>query len=147
MVDQVQRLYNTDFWLWIQQTAQQLQDREFDDVDWENLIEELEALGRNDKRAVVSNARIVILHLLKWAYEPQRRSRSWLSSIGEHRNRLAELFEESPSLQRIYTEEFEKAYQRARKQAVLETGLDIKSFPERSPFTSDEVLSLDFLPQ
>ncbi|MGF1479351.1 MAG: DUF29 domain-containing protein [Cyanophyceae cyanobacterium] len=142
----LKNLYDTDFWLWIQQTAQQLKAKDFDTVDWDNLIEEIEALGRSEKKALLNNAKIVLLRLLKWKYQSDKRSNSWLSSINEHRERLEVDFQESPSLKRFYNENFEALYQRARRRAAIETRLALKSFPEQSPFTPEQVLDLDFLP-
>ncbi len=74
-------LYDKDYNAWIESTIDQLKTLQFSDIDWANLIEELEDMGRREKRAVYSNLKILLLHLLKYRYQPEQRSRSWLSSI------------------------------------------------------------------
>lgn len=138
--------YDRDFMLWIDTTVQLLKERRFAELDLENLIEEVEDLGRSNKSALRSNLIVVLLHLLKWKYQPEKRSKSWQSSILEHRCRLEDDFEDSPSLKRYYIEIFNKCYQNACKQAAIETEIDIKNFPIESPFTPEEVLDSEFLP-
>jgi hypothetical protein len=129
--------YDQDFMLWIDTTVQLLKERRFAELDLENLIEEVEDLGRSNKSALRSNLIVVLLHLLKWKYQPEKRSKSWQSSILEHRRRLEDDFEDSPSLKRYYIEIFNKCYQNACKQAAIETEIDIKNFPRESPFTPE----------
>jgi hypothetical protein len=75
-------------------------------VDLANLIEEIESVGRSEKSALVSNLQIVLMHLLKYKYQPEKRSNSWLFTIFEHRDRLLEAFEVSPSLKPYFREVF-----------------------------------------
>ena len=89
---------------------------------------------------------MVFLHLLKWQYQPNKRSRSWKSSIFEHRRRLHEAFKGSPSLKPFFTNIFPECYQYGRKQASIETDLSLTAFPTESPFTIDEILDENFLP-
>ena len=89
---------------------------------------------------------MVFLHLLKWQYQPNKRSRSWKSSIFEHRRRLHEAFKGSPSLKLFFTNIFPECYQYGRKQASIETDLSLTAFPTESPFTIDEILDENFLP-
>ncbi|MFM7372971.1 MAG: DUF29 domain-containing protein, partial [Sphaerospermopsis kisseleviana] len=81
-------LYNEDFYLWIETTAKQLKNGNFAEIDLENLIEEIESMGRSEKRALKSNLLILLMHLLKYKYQPDKRSNSWLSTIFEPRRRL-----------------------------------------------------------
>jgi hypothetical protein len=140
-------LYEKDFSLWLETTAQLLRNRQLEKLDYDNLIEEIEAMGRSERNALESNLIVVLMHLLKYKYQPQKRSRSWLSSIFEHRRRLVEAFKTSPSLKRYYENVFDECYQYAMKQASIETGLPLEHFPNMSPFTSEETLDFDFLPQ
>ena len=140
-------LYDKDFYLWIQTTAELLKQHRFTELDLENLIDEIETMGRSEKRAVKSNLEVVIIHLLKYKYQPEKRSNSWRYTIREHRKRLREALEESPSLKPFLSEVFEKCYQEARTLAADETGLAIASFPEQSPFTSEQTLNPDYLPE
>jgi len=141
------QLYEQDFYLWIETTAQQLKEGRFSELDLDNLIEEIETMGRNQKDALESNLIIILVHLLKWQYQPNKRSRSWESSIFEHRRRIKKAFKNSPSLKPYFREVFNECYQDARKQASIETGLSLKVFPLESPFNIDEVLDEDFLPE
>ncbi|MGL4502503.1 MAG: DUF29 domain-containing protein, partial [Planktothrix sp.] len=119
-------LYEQDFYLWIENTVNQLKTGQLLEVDWGNLIEEIESMGRSEKQAIESNLIIVLLHLLKYKYQPDKRSNSWLSSIYEHRRRLRKALKSSPSLKPYYTEVFEECYQDARQEAALETGLTLE---------------------
>ena len=138
-------LYDQDFYLWIETTAQQLKAGNFAEVDLVNLIEEIECMGRSEKRALKSNLVVILMHLLK--YKPEKRTNSWLSSIFEHQRRLKEGLAESPSLKNYFLSAFRECYQDARKQAAIETGLSLDTFPVESPFTADECLNEDFLPE
>lgn len=140
-------LYEEDFYLWIETTAKQLKDGNFSEIDLENLIEEIESMGRSEKRALKSNLLVLLMHLLKYKYQPEKRSNSWLSTIFEHRRRLKEDLTESPSLKKYLSEVFNECYQDARKQAALETGLSLDTFPVDSPFTTEESLNQDYLPE
>lgn len=138
--------YDQDFILWLENTVQLLKEKKFAELDLENLIEEIEDMGRSNKSALRSNLIVVLLHLLKWKYQPEKRSKSWQSSILEHRRRLDDDFEDSPSLKRYYLEIFNKCYQNARKQAAIETEMNLENFPIESPFTLEEVVDSEFLP-
>jgi hypothetical protein len=140
-------LYNEDFYLWIETTAKQLKNGNFSEIDLANLIEEIESMGRSEKRALKSNLLVLLMHLLKYKYQPKKCSNSWLSTIFEHRRRLKEELTESPSLKNYFLEIFNECYQDARKQASLETGLSLDTFPMDSPFTIDESLNQDYLPE
>ena len=140
-------LYERDYYLWLSYTAQLIKEGKFAAVDAANLIEEIEDMGRSEKRAVKSNLIIVLLHLLKYKYQPAKRTNSWKSSIREHRRRLRDDFEVSPSLKRYSEEVFAQCYQDGREQAADETGLALNAFPPESPFTLEETLNADYLPQ
>ncbi len=140
-------LYNRDYYLWLSHTAQLIKDGKFTEVDVVNLIEEIEDMGRSEQRAIESNLVIVLLHLLKYKYQPEKRTNSWKSSIREHRRRLRKAFATSPSLKRYFEEVFDECYQDGREQAADETGLPLDTFSTGSPFTPAEVLNPDYLPQ
>ena len=139
-------LYEQDFYLWIENTVNQLKTGQLLEVDLGNLIEEIESMGRSEKQALESDLIIVLLHLLKYKYQPDKRSNSWLSSIYEHRRRLRKALKSSPSLKPYYTEVFEECYQDARQEAALETGLTLEVFPVVCPFTPEATLDSEFLP-
>jgi hypothetical protein len=103
-------------------------------------------MGRSERRSLESNLIIVIMHLLKWQFQPEFRSRSWEISIFEHRRRIGNALEDSPSLKPYLEDIFAKCYSNAVKSASIETGLHIQVFPQLCPYTSIEVLDSNFLP-
>ncbi|MEM8778228.1 MAG: DUF29 domain-containing protein [Cyanobacteria bacterium P01_G01_bin.49] len=143
----VKTLYETDFNLWLEETISLLKQRKLDELDIDNLIEEIEAMARSEKRGFRSNLEQLLLHLLKWKYQPNKRTGSWKSSIIEHRNRILEDLEDSPSFKSYYDEIFNKCYQNARKYAQAQTNLPMNTFPEVCPFTKSEILTSDYLPK
>ncbi|MEH1930782.1 DUF29 domain-containing protein [Nostoc sp.] len=139
-------LYDQDFYLWIETTAKKLKEGRLAEVDLANLIEEIESMGRNEKQALDSNLIVVLVHLLKYKFQSNKRSNSWKATIREHRWRLTRAFKDSPSLKLYFQEFFWECYQGARKQASDETGLSLDNFPVESPFSAYECLDEDFLP-
>jgi Domain of unknown function DUF29 len=98
------------------------------------------------KKVIKSNLIVVLIHLLKYKYQPEKRSNIWKGSIREHRRRIRDAFVDSPSLKPYFQEVLLQCYPDARKQASDETGLSLNTFPVDSPFTADECLDEDFLP-
>jgi hypothetical protein len=139
-------LYEQDYYLWLETTVRLLREGQLSELDVANLVEEIDDMGRSEKRAVYSNLKILLIHLLKYSYQAEKRSKSWLASIVEHRQRLRKAFKESPSLQAYFTEIFNECYQDARELAAAETGLEIDAFPVEPPFTPEETLNSDYLP-
>ncbi|MEB3310667.1 MAG: DUF29 domain-containing protein [Snowella sp.] len=139
-------LYETDYNLWIAHTIQALKTSDLDAIDLANLIDELEDMGRSEKRAIYSNLKILLMHLLKYRYQSSKRSKSWRSTIREHRQRIQRAFKESPSLQGYFQEILTEAYQDARELAADETELSFCTFPENCPFSTEEILNSDYLP-
>ena len=141
-------LYEKDFYLWTQITAKLLKQREFDAVDWDNLIEEIETLGRSEKRAIRSYLVVVLIHLLKWQHQPEHQSRSWLNSIRNPRRQLQNLLDENSSIKGSFLEDsLPKAYKEARERASEETTIYLNNFPEECPYSLDEILHSGFLPE
>ena len=139
-------LYEQDFFLWLQITANLLKENKFQEIDLENLIEEIESLCRAEKRAAKRNLKILLMHLLKYQSQSELGSNSSRYAIIEHRNRLKDDLKDSPSLKPYLLEVFEETYQDARKEAAAETGLSLDTFPLESPFSLEETLNPDFLP-
>ena len=139
-------LYEQDFCLWIEQAVKLLSENRLSELDRENLIEEISDMGSSQKQGLESNLEVVLMHLLKYKYQPEKRSNSWRSTLFEHRRRLQKAFKTSPSLKRHFASEFDDCYTAARELAAIETGLDIKLFPLESPFTSNQVLDKSYLP-
>ena len=144
---QLSILYEQDYCEWILTTVNLLRQGRFSEVDLDNLVEELETMGRSEKSALESNLRVVLMHLLKYKYQPEKRTNSWRYTIREHRLRIDEAFKNSPSLKRYFTEVFAENYQQARKLAADETGLPVNTFPSECVFTLDETLNPEYLPE
>jgi hypothetical protein len=142
-----QSLYETDYLKWIEITVKKLQVRDYSSIDWENLIEEIEDMGRSERRSLESNLVVVLTHLLKWQYQPAFRSGSWKGSIAEHRRRIRKALKESPSLKPYLEEVFAECYSDAVEQASSETELPVETFPQECPYTSIDVLDSNFLPK
>jgi hypothetical protein len=140
-----QSLYETDYLKWIDTTIEKLRLQDYSNIDWENLIEEIEDMGRSERKSLKSNLIVVLTHLLKWQYQPEFRSGSWKGSIVEHRRRIREALSDSPSLKPYLEEVFAGAYLDAVEQASAETGLPVETFPQECPYTSAEVLNSNFL--
>jgi Domain of unknown function DUF29 len=146
MVTTVSVLYETDFAQWLDQTAQLLKEKRFDELDLDNLVEEIEALNRSEKREVESRLEVLLMHLLKWHYQPEHQSRSWQSTIQEQKRQLLRLLKDSPSLKNHLAKEVDDCYAIAREKAAEETTIFLENFPEQCPYVIADVLSPDFLP-
>src|SRR6266404_8740955 len=144
--------YEEDFYAWTVEQARLLRSGEFSSIDVANVAEEIESLGRGDKRELESRLTVLLMHLLKWQIQSKMRSRSWSGTILEQRRRIAKLLKEkllkeSPSLLPFVNEALAEAYSDALEAASNETGLPETEFPTECPFTPDEVLSRAFLPE
>ena len=139
-------LYERDFCLWVEEQARLLKEGRLEQLDVVNLIDEIEDLSIDRKHAVTSNLVVILKHLLKHQYQPRRRSRSWLASIAEHRRRLRKEFQHAPSLRGYAREQFEECYQDGRRQALIETGMGPDALPSAPPYTLEQALDPEFLP-
>ena len=139
-------LYERDFCLWVEEQVRLLREGRLEQLDVVNLIDEVEDLGIHAKEAVESNLVVVLKHLLKYQFQPRRRSRSWLASIAEHRRRLRNESRTSPSLRHYARERFEECYEDGRRQALIETGLTPDAVPGTPPYTLEQALDPEFLP-
>lgn len=140
-----QNLYDQDFYLWTQTIVHQLKENKLNQIDIPNLIEEIENMGKNEKRELRSRLIVLLMHLLKWQYQPEKRSESWRSTITEQRICIEALLEDSPSLQPLLTEIFADCYEKSRLKASEETGIKLNFFPKESPFTLEDTLNNYFL--
>ncbi len=132
-------LYERDFVAWTEEQAALLRRGKWDLLDLDNLIEELEGMGRSDRRQLYARLEVLLTHFLKRDFQPERHTRSWDITIGEQRRRLLRLLKESPSLKHGLSDLIAEAYQGARDQAALETGLTIGTFRETSPYSTAEI--------
>jgi hypothetical protein len=137
-------LYDADFYDWILTTATLLRQRRFADIDIEHLAEEVEDMGKRERRSLKSHIRTVILHLLKWRYQPDKRSSSWRQSIRNGRIEIHELLRDSPSLASQLPQMLNDEYPAARADAVDETALTEDIFPTQCPFTAEQMLNPEF---
>ena len=136
------RGYETDFAGWSEDTARAIREGRWQDIDREAVAEEIESLGRSDKRLIRSAFEVLLLHLLKQRYQPEKASRSGQISIFNARLAVTELLAESPSLRPLRDlagETMVKAYAAARQAASLETDLPINTFPDALPFAESEL--------
>lgn len=142
----IQTLYEKDFNLWIEQTINYLKNGDLSNLDRENLIEEIQSMGNSDKRETFSRLKILLMHLLKWKYQSQKRTPSWLNTIDEQREQLELILKNSPSLKPYFQEILPDCYQKAIRAAVNETNLPRKTFPIECPFTQEQILDADYFP-
>jgi hypothetical protein len=140
------RLYETDFYAWAVAQGQALRDRSWDDLDIENLIEEIEALARQQRQELRNRLAVLLGHLLKWEFQVSRRSRSWQATVRIQRREIAMLLKENPSLKPYRDEALGLAYLNGRDLAIVETDLAEVTFPIDCPYGWDAVLDADFWP-
>ena len=133
-------LYEQDFYQWTQQMAAILRNGRLEQLDIENIAEEIESLGRSDRRELKSRLTVLLMHLLKWHYQPEQRSNSWRATITEQRIRILDLLSESPSLVSYLKSEVDRCYSNAKALAADETGLAPTTFPQDCPYLLTEVL-------
>lgn len=147
-VDQVERgpAHDEDFFLWTQHQAALIRARQFDLVDWENVALEIEAVGSRERRELGTRLKILMMHLLKWQFQPEKRSRSWRSTINDQRDEIEQLLDEDPSLRREIEALIGKRYRIARANAAGETGLALRTFPLRCPYAADQILDDSYFP-
>lgn len=139
-------IYKSDFNLWSQQTAQLLREGRWQEIDLEYLIEEIEDFGKSERRAIVSQLIRLLLHLLKWQYQPERRSDRWLDSITDARVQIELAIQDSPSLKSYPAEKLDRCYQQARRQASKQTNMAIAVFPEECLYPLELILAEDWFP-
>ena len=141
------KLYDSDFYAWTERQAELLRAEEFEAVDWDNLIEEIMAMGAAQRRELTSRLQVLIMHLLQWQYQPALRSKSWGYTIRNQRNELAYLLAESPSLHALVDERVAMAYPRAVKDVLEETGFLRSPFPATCPYSAEQILDEAFWPE
>ena len=138
--------YDKDFYKWDLYNSQLLKEGKLAEIDVENIAEELESMGKRDKRQVINRLIVLLTHLLKWEFQPEKRSGSWKGTIMEQRRRIVQLLEDSPSLYNEIDNKLDYAYREAVKKASLEIGSDPFLFPEQCPYQKEFILSDEFYP-
>ncbi|MDZ8140917.1 MAG: DUF29 domain-containing protein [Nostoc sp. DedQUE04] len=139
-------LYETDFYDWTQKQVSLLKTQQWEQLDTLNLIEEIETLGRKERQELRNRLGILLGHLLKWQFQPEKRSNSWLGTIREQRVQIKLLLQDSPSLKPYLDEVFFSVYELGLALAIRETELGENVFPEICPYTLDQTLNPKFLP-
>ena len=137
--------YEQDFYGWTQWQVQALAKRQVSELDWENLQQELEALGRQEYRELVSRLSVLLGHLLKWEYQPEKRSRSWFLTIREQRRAINRHFYRNPSLKSRIDDALEDGFEAGVDLALRETSLPLRTFPEKCPYNFEEVILDSFI--
>ena len=135
---------DTDVFAWTRQQAALLKSQDFKNIDFLNIAEELLEVGNSEFDKLESNLRIVLLHMLKWDCQPDRRARSCALSIREHRRRVGRVLKKNPGLSSFLGEALEAAYDDARDEAAMETGLPLHRFPEASPYDWHAITEREF---
>jgi hypothetical protein len=138
--------YEEDFFAWTKRTASLLRARRFSDLDVEHLAEEIEDMGKRDRRELDSRVRVLLAHLLKWQLQPARQSRSWKATIVAQRAEIDDLLRDSPSLRSRVGSELERNYGVAVARAAAETGAARDRFPTRCPWSARQLLDPRFHP-
>jgi len=139
-------LYDEDFFEWTRRSAELLRAGRFEDADIEHIAEEIEDMGKRDLRELNSRIQVLLIHLLKWRLQPEKKSRSWERTIAGQRIEIDLLLEDSPSLRRRTQPGLGRAYRRAVHLAAIETGLPPGKFPAECPFTVEQIFDPEFLP-
>ena len=142
----VGNIYEIDYANWIFDQVEHIRGGSLDQLDLTNIAEELEDLGKADQRAIKSYLTNLLHHLLKWQYQPRKRSASWRLTITNARFEIADLLDDSPSLKRYLLNQISDQYHRARTDAAIETSLPLETFPEDCPYEAEQILDLDFIP-
>ncbi|MBB1126444.1 DUF29 domain-containing protein [Thiospirillum jenense] len=139
--------YDTDYYAWLISNAESLRAGRVTEIDTTRIAEELEDMGKSERRAIESWLKVLILHLLKWRYQPLHRSASWAQSIDNARDEIQQRLHDSPSLLPRLNEMIVARYPAARRAAMRETGLSLNTFPEDCPFTIAQLLDDAFWPE
>lgn len=145
-VSQSSDLYETDFYTWTIEQAKFLRAGTWESLDILNLAEEIESLGKQERRELSNRLRILIAHLLKWEYQPSKRSRSWSNTIYEQRYQIKKLIKESPSLTSYLGDALVESYSDGLDLAIRETSLDESYFPQECCYSLEQILDKDCLP-
>ncbi|QZZ19810.1 DUF29 domain-containing protein [Leptothermofonsia sichuanensis E412] len=137
-------IYETDFYAWTVEQSKLLKEGNFKHLDIPNLVEEIESLGKQECREIESCLGILIGHLLKWDYQPDKRSKSWRATIREQRRAAQKLIAQNPSLKTYLAEAIADAYESGKDLVVKETPLDYGDLPENCPYTSEQLVDPNF---
>ncbi len=138
--------YETDFYTWTQEQANLLKAGRFSEMDVIHIIEEIESMGRSEKRSLESRLTVLFVHLLKWQYQSERRGKSWTFTINEQRRKIRKLLAENSGLHFELSKLLVEAYEDAVFKASYETGINSAVFPKENPWRFEQVMNADFFP-
>lgn len=138
--------YDVDYHAWLTSNAALLRAGRLADIDAMQIAEELDDMGKSERRAIESWLKVLILHLLKWRLQPMRRGVSWQQSIDNARDEIVQRLQDSPSLKPRLDEMIAARYSAVRRMAMRETGLPLDTFPESCPFAVEDLLDEDYWP-
>jgi hypothetical protein len=139
-------LYEQDFYAWANEQAQLLRTGKLSEADIEHIAEEIETMGKTEKRELISRLKVLLMHLLKWRFQPGGRSTSWRLTIAEQRREVVDHLADNPSLKAKLPETMESAYGGAVLAAARETNLDLNTFPSTCPWSFEQVIDRNFWP-
>jgi hypothetical protein len=139
-------LYHQDFYAWANEQAALLRSGRLSEADIEHVAEEIESMGKTEKRELVSRLTVLLLHLLKWRFQPARRGASWETSIANARDDITDHLADNPSLSAQRDAVLTAAYRRASREAGSETGLGKAAFPPVCPWSFEQMMADDFWP-
>ncbi|NER93857.1 MAG: DUF29 domain-containing protein [Symploca sp. SIO1B1] len=142
----LQAEYDLDFYAWLNKNVELLRGGRLAEIDVEHIAEELESMGKRDLRQLRSRLQVLVMHLLKWQYQPEKQSKSWLATIQHQRDEIEALLMDSPSLRGQLEPGLEMIYPKAVRDACRETDLPETAFPLSCPFEIKEILEQGFLP-
>jgi hypothetical protein len=137
-------LHERDLHAWSVEQARLLKTRRLDQLDAENVAEEILDVGSNEYDKLESALRVLLMHMLKWDYQPERRTRSWQNSIAVQRGHALKQLRKNPSLRSRVEEATQDGYWAARLEASSETDLPVETFPETCPYSWDDILNRTF---
>lgn len=138
--------YQKDFYGWTQEQAALLKTGRLNELDIVNLLEEVETMGRSEKRELDSRLTVLLVHLLKWHHQPVRRGKSWQLTIEGQRDNCIDVLNDNPSLKSHLNTLCDRAYSKARTLAAKKTGLDKSIFPSTCSWTLAQILDNEFYP-
>lgn len=141
--------YEADVVAWASEQARLIRAGRFDQLDLAHIAEEIEDVGKSEQRELASRMAVLLAHILKWKFQPQKRSVSWTLTIKEQRRLLVRRIQKTPSLgpMLVDPEWIDEIWVDAKALAEKETGLDIGTFPEICPWAMAHVLAEDWLPE
>ena len=139
-------LYDSDFYAWANEQAALLREGRVGEADLAHIAEEIESMGKTEKRELVSRLTVLLLHLLKWGHQPHLRGNSWRLSIANARDEITDVLADNPSLKPHLGEAMASAYRYARRKAAIETDAAEKAFPAACPWSFEQAMDEGFWP-